>query len=142
MKRGLRAKKLIRKVVSNSLVPLSQVWAHFMPISENKADLAAFLSEDLVKRFPNVPAGCEFVLGGGFVCTEKISSSSREKVLALTCDHGDADISLWHASAAKLIKSAHLPAAAMLKIVVTRHHELSSIVMDHFFRDVYFSILF
>ena len=87
-----RAKKLIRKVVSNRLVPLSQVWAHFMPISENKADLAAFLSEDHVKRFPNVPAGCEFVLGGGFVCTEKNSSSSREKVLALTCDHGEADI--------------------------------------------------
>ena len=35
--------------------------------------------------------GCEFVLGGGFVCTEKPSSSRREKVLALTCDHGEAD---------------------------------------------------
>ena len=38
--------------------------------------------------------------------------------------------SLRHASAAKLIKSAHLPAAAMPKIVVTRHHEFSSIIMD------------
>ena len=38
--------------------------------------------------------------------------------------------SLRHASAAKLIKAAHLPAAAMPKIVVTRHHELSSIMMD------------
>ena len=38
-------------------------------------------------------------------------------------------ISLRHASAATL-KSAHLPAAAMPKIVVTRHHEFSSIIMD------------
>ena len=45
-----------------------------------------------MKRFPNVPAGCELVLGGGFVCTEQASSSSREKVLALTFDHEEADI--------------------------------------------------
>ena len=89
--RGLRANKPIRKVVSNGLVPLPQVWAQFVLLSENKADLAAFLSEDLVKRFPNIPAGCELVLGGGFVCTEKASSSSREKVLALTCEHEEAD---------------------------------------------------
>ena len=31
-------------------------------------------------------------LGGGFVCTEKASSFSREKVTALTCDHVEADI--------------------------------------------------
>ena len=83
--------KAIRKVVSTGLVPLPQVWTQFVSLSDNKADLAAFLSEDLVKRFPNVPAGCEFVLGGSFVCTEKASSSSREKVLALTCDHEEAD---------------------------------------------------
>ena len=68
VKRGLRAKKLIRKVVSDGLVALPQIWAQFVSVSKNKADLAAFLSEDLVKRFPNVPAGCELVLGRG---TEK-----------------------------------------------------------------------
>ena len=46
------------------LVSLPQVWAQFISLSENTADLAAFLSEYLVKRFPNVPAGCELVLGG------------------------------------------------------------------------------
>ena len=40
------------------------------------------------------------------------------------------NVSLRHASAAKLIKYAHLPAVAMPKIVVTLHHELSSIIMD------------
>ena len=92
VRRVLRAKKPIRKVVSNGLVPLPQVWARFISLPENKADLAAFLSEYIVKRFPNVPAGCELVLGGGFVCTEKTSSSSREKVLALTRDYEEADI--------------------------------------------------
>ena len=71
VKRGLRAKKPIRKILSNGLVPLPRVWAQFCSLSKNKADLAAFWSEDFVKRFPNVPAGCELVLGGGFVCTEK-----------------------------------------------------------------------
>ena len=73
------------------MVPLPRVWAQFVSLSENKADLAALLSENLVKRFPNVPAGCELILGGGFVCTEKTSSSSREKALALTCDQEEAD---------------------------------------------------
>ena len=59
IKRGLHAKKPIRKVVSNGLVPLPQVWAQFVSLSENNGDLAAFLAEDLVKRFLNVPAGCE-----------------------------------------------------------------------------------
>ena len=40
------------------------------------------------------------------------------------------NVSLRHANAANLIKSAHLPAAAMPKIVVTRHHESSSVIMD------------
>ena len=40
----------------------------------------------------NVPAGCKLILGGGFVCKEKTTSSSRKKVLALTCDHEEADI--------------------------------------------------
>ena len=40
------------------------------------------------------------------------------------------NVNLRHASAAKLIKSAHLTAAAMPKIVVARHHELSSIIMN------------
>ena len=38
-----------------------------------------------------LPAGCESILGGGFVCTEKASSSSREEVLALTFDQEKAD---------------------------------------------------
>ena len=37
VKRGLRAKP-IRKVVSNGLVPLPQVWAQFVSLSKNKAD--------------------------------------------------------------------------------------------------------
>ena len=55
VKQGLRAKKLIRKVVSNGLVVLPQEWAQFISLSDNKADLASFLSEYLVKIFPNVP---------------------------------------------------------------------------------------
>ena len=35
--------------------------------------------------------GCELALGGGFVCTKKASSSSREKVLALNLDNEEAD---------------------------------------------------
>ena len=59
VKRGSHAKKQIRKVASNGLVPLPQAWTQFVSLSEYNCDLAAFLAEDLVKRFPNVPAGCE-----------------------------------------------------------------------------------
>ena len=38
-KRGLRAKKPIRKLVSNGLLALPQVWAQFISLSVKKADL-------------------------------------------------------------------------------------------------------
>ena len=53
--------------MSNASVPLPRVWAQFVSLSENKADLTAFLSEDLVKIFPNVPAGCDLVLATEWV---------------------------------------------------------------------------
>ena len=70
-------------------------WYHCLKYGHNlfhSPKIRLILQHFCQKSFPNVPAGCELVLGGGFVCTEQTSSSSREKVIALTCDHEEADI--------------------------------------------------
>ena len=70
VQRGLHVKKPIRKVSSNSL-------------SENNADLAAFLSEYIVKRFPNDPAGCELVLGGALSAQNFITQPRKVSCIDL-----------------------------------------------------------
>ena len=56
VKRGLRAKNPVSKVVSNGLVPLPQVWAQFVSLSENKADLAAFFVRRSCEEISKCPS--------------------------------------------------------------------------------------
>ena len=63
VKRGLRAKKLIRKVVSDGLVPLPQIWAQFVSVSKNKADLAAFLVRRSCEEISKCPSRVRISFG-------------------------------------------------------------------------------
>jgi len=91
VKRGQRARRPIRKIISDGKVPLPQVWAQFVSLGENKADLASFLSDDLMSRHAEVPDGCELIVGGGFASLEKASSARRGILNSLSCDHEEAD---------------------------------------------------
>ena len=53
----------IRRLVEDRDVPLPKSWMNFLSLAENKADLANFLSEELIIQAPD---GKEIVVGGGF----------------------------------------------------------------------------
>ena len=62
-----------------------------MSLSENKADLAIFLSEYITAAPCGVPEGCELVVGGGFADPSRTISTRRGLVAGLNCDHEEAD---------------------------------------------------
>ena len=88
-------------------MPLPQVWAQFISLSENKADLAVFLSSILMDQAKDVPDKCKLVVVGGFEIPERASSTTRgEHVQSLSCDHEEADTRMvFHGLDA--VKSGH-----------------------------------
>ena len=66
--RRTKTPRPIRRVIENCDVPLPNSWPNFISMSENKADLPRFLSEQLILKTPNhaLAVGKEIVVSGGF----------------------------------------------------------------------------
>ena len=62
----------VRRVIEERDVPLPNDWTHFMELSDNKADYARFLPEELIMQ---APEGKEIVVSGEFVDELDIHSS-------------------------------------------------------------------
>ena len=71
-------------------VPLPQSWDNFLTMSENKADIARFLSESLQTRAETLPNEQELVIGGGYQNILKTTSNRRE-VPHLSSNHEESD---------------------------------------------------
>lgn len=84
----------IRRIIDSKEVPLPQVWKHFIDLSENKAQLASFLSQQLMEKAKSLPENCELVTAGGFESINTASSSTRASVEYLQADHEEADTRL------------------------------------------------
>ena len=74
------------------MVPLPKCWSNFLALPENKADLARFLSEELLRQ---TPEDKEIVTVGGFI-NEMLAQSSKyyTDILSLSADHEEADTRL------------------------------------------------
>ncbi len=59
----------IRRIVEHANVPLPSNWSNFISLSENKADLARFLSQQLIVQAPNSKV---IVAAGGFSSEEMV----------------------------------------------------------------------
>ena len=59
-------KRLIRRIIDREDLPLPQVWANFIALSENKTYLANFLSQYLMEHGQKFLPHCELVTSGGF----------------------------------------------------------------------------
>ena len=91
-KRRSKTSKPIRRVIENRDVPLPKNWSNFMALSENKADLARFLSEQLITR---APESKEIVTVGGFKDELEVRSSTPTTPLScLNANHEEADTRL------------------------------------------------
>ena len=84
--------KLIRTVTESSDVPLPVDWNSFIGLWENKADLARYLSEQLMKL---TPMGQTVVVAGGFVRETDVQYFSENvDVSELMANHEEADTRL------------------------------------------------
>ena len=84
-------KRPIRRIIDRGDLPLPQVWANFIALSENKTDLANFLSDYLMQYGHQLLPNCELVTIGGFKEPTKACSTSLGKLTHLTCNHEEAD---------------------------------------------------
>ena len=82
----------IRRVIESRDVPLPKKWQNFMALPENKADLAVFLSEEVIE---NAPCTTTIVVSGGFSKEDTVeSSNSNISTRALQAYHEEADTRL------------------------------------------------
>jgi len=89
--RGNRSKgaKPIRRTIDSGEVPLPNNWNNFLALSENKADLARYLSQHLIDH---VPQGKVVTVAGGFEQGEEVKCSDLAvNVTHLQANHEEAD---------------------------------------------------
>ena len=79
----------VRKLTQTPDIPLPQVWDQFIALEDNKADLPAFLSAELLREAESMP-DCEIIAGGGFPDSASAKSSKRE-VANLCANHEEVD---------------------------------------------------
>ena len=89
--RTRRAKntRSIRRVIEGKDVPLPSNWSNFLELCENKADLARFLSEELIAQAPSQKI---VVVSGGFKNEQEVQcSDTTVDVESLKSTHEEAD---------------------------------------------------
>jgi len=97
IKEGTRTRRgqgsmAIRRLIEGRKVPLPAKWDTFMAHNENKADLANFLSQQLMLQ---APRNKTIVVSGGFVDEEQVFSSNPEvDTDKLKARHEEADTRL------------------------------------------------
>ena len=84
----------IRRVIDSRCVKLPQNWKQFISHSRNKAELASFLSSELIRNASDLSQGHELVLAGGFEDASGVWSSSRDNISQLKSNHEEADTRL------------------------------------------------
>lgn len=86
-------RKPIRKLFQGPDVPLPQVWNQLIALEDNKADLAFFLSNEILHQAESLTNDCEVIAGGGFSDPENARSSRRD-IPILAANHEEADTRL------------------------------------------------
>ena len=90
--RRTQAARPIRRVIESRDVPLPNNWTNFLSLSEIKADLAHFLSEELCSQAPNEK---EIVVAGGFRDEREVRSSKpTTDITQLRAIHEEAETRL------------------------------------------------
>ena len=83
----------VPKLIQGPEVPLPQVWAQFVALEDNKADIVTYVSGELLQKASTLASNCEVVAGGAFPDPWNAKSSTRD-VTALSANHEEADTRL------------------------------------------------
>ena len=122
--RRAHGNKGIRRVIENREVPLPSNWNNFMALSENKEDLARFLSEELMA---NAPLQKTLIVAGGFSEEERVESSdNRVDTSVLAAHHDEADTRLIVHCKANFAESIVVQArdTDILVLLLTHFHHM------------------
>ena len=84
-----RSQRPIRRLIENRDVPFPKNWDNFISSSENKANLAAFLSDELTTS--SIHGDREIVTAGGFTEIDRAVSSTGRDIESLKSDQEEAD---------------------------------------------------
>ena len=92
-------RRSIRRLIENRDVPFPKSWEPFISSSENKANLATFLSNELMS--PDVYRDREIVTVGGFSDVDKAASTRGRDIDSPKSYHEEADTRIgFHAKEA------------------------------------------
>lgn len=118
--RGKRKKKSrpIRRLVENREVPLPSNWNDFMALSENKRDLSAFLSNELIQA----ATGKTLIVAGGLGLEVKTSNPEIDTSL-LRSNHEEADTRV-------ILHCVH--SASEHIVVAARDTDIAILLLAHF----------
>lgn len=119
-KRG-KGKTPVRREIKNDVVPLPSDWKAFLALPENKADLANFLSEEMMK-YPF--GGLEVFVAGGFKDERRVESTNPGtpvQHLAASHEEGDTRVVL-HAT------RTDFP----IKVIMARDTDITLLAVHHF----------
>ena len=83
--------KYIRCNINSRSVPLPANWKQFIDLSDNKSNLAAFLSEQIMIKSRHTLTNCELITAGGFAEETAAESSQGSDVHLLQSTHEEAD---------------------------------------------------
>ena len=100
----------VRRVIENESVPLPDKWSNFLSLGENKANLAEFLSEWLMKSAPSHASKALVVEGGFNEMTDVKSSDPKMDLSLLRATHEETDTRIIlhciHSNAETIVVSA------------------------------------
>ncbi|XP_052128446.1 uncharacterized protein LOC127750548 [Frankliniella occidentalis] len=127
IKAGTRQKRTasarpIRKAITSRAVPLPKSWSNYVALEENKAELAAFISNEIMSaNFLDTTV----VVAGGFADELKVAANTEMDCASLQSTHEEADTRLiLHA-----VNSAHRRV-----VVSARDTDVFVLLVHHFKR--------
>ena len=111
----------IRRPVENRSVPLPSRWENFLAHPENNADLASFLSQELIDHAPGTKI---IIMAGGFSNEEMVAASSQAiETENLAAKHEEADSRV-------VLHCIHCKASMI--VVAARDTDILVLLLAHF----------
>ena len=126
IKEGTRTRRgqgsgAIRRLIEGRNVPLPAKWETFMAHPKNKADLANFLSQQLMLQ---APSNKTVVVSGGFIDEEQVESSDPEVITdTLKAQHEEADTRM-------ILHCTQTQASSI--VIATRDTDVLVLLLAHF----------
>ncbi|CAG9818055.1 unnamed protein product [Phaedon cochleariae] len=119
--RRTRGAAPVRRDITSAAIPLPKNWKNFLALGDNKADLARFLSQEVLQYVFN---DIEFVVSGGLIHEEDVRSTNPESdVSSLAATNEEADTRV-------VLHAVHSDADNI--VIMARDTDICLLLIHHF----------